>query len=131
MDIVVQEKLRWCSDALDANLPYQQKTKSGSVVVIPWSDFVDNRALRASPQIYFDVYKETFDYLHACEPGSLINVGVHSHVGGRPLMSAMFRKVLQYLTSFPDVWFPQHADVAQWMIDNKIENPTYASRFFG
>ena len=84
-----------------SNLPYQQKTKSGSVVVIPWSDFVDNRALRASPQIYFDVYKETFDYLHACEPGSLINVGVHSHFGGRPLMSAMFRKVLQYLSSFP------------------------------
>ena len=71
IDIVVQEKLVWCSDALDLNLPYRQKTKSGSVVVIPWSDFVDNRALRASPQIYFDVYKETFDYLHACEPGSL------------------------------------------------------------
>ena len=104
--------LRWCSDALDSNLPYRQKTKSGSVIVIPWSDFVDNRALRASPQIYFDVYKETFDYLHACEPGALINVGVHSHFGGRPLMSAMFRKVLQYLRSFPDVWFPQHADVA-------------------
>ncbi len=130
MDIVVQEKLVWCSDALDSNLPYQQKTKSGSVVVIPWSDFVDNRALRASPQIYFDVYKETFDYLHACEPGSLINVGVHSHFGGRPLMSAMFRKVLQYLKGFPDVWFPQHAEVAQWMLDNKIEHPTYASRFF-
>jgi peptidoglycan/xylan/chitin deacetylase (PgdA/CDA1 family) len=130
MDIVVQEKLTWCSDALDANLPYQQKTESGSVVVIPWSDFVDNRALRASPQIYFDVYKETFDYLHACEPGSLINVGVHSHFGGRPLMSAMFRKVLRYLSSFPDVWFPQHAEVAQFMLDNKIDNPSYASRFF-
>ena len=60
----------WCSDALDSNLPYQQKTKSGSVVVIPWSDFVDNRTLRASPRVYFEVYKEMFDYLHACEPGA-------------------------------------------------------------
>jgi allantoinase len=60
----------------------------------PVERFRRNRALRASPQIYFDVYKETFDYLHACEPGSLINVGLHSHFGGRPLMSAMFRKVL-------------------------------------
>jgi allantoinase len=55
---------------------------------------------------------------------------VHSHFGGRPLMSAMFRKVLQFLSSFPDVWFPQHHDVAQWMLDNKIDNPSYASRFF-
>jgi hypothetical protein len=45
-------------------------------------------------------------------------------------MSAMFRKVLQYLKSFPDVWFPQHHEVAQWMLDNKIERPTYAGRFF-
>lgn len=130
MDIVVQEGLRWCSDALDSNLPYRQKTRSGSVVVIPWSDFVDNRALRASPGIYYDVYKETFDYLHTCEPGSLINVAVHSHFGGRPLMAAVFRKVLQYLRGFPDVWFARHDEVAQWMIDSGVDNPTYASRYF-
>ena len=65
--------------------------------MIPWSEFVDNRALRASPRIYFDVYKDMFDYLHACEPGSLINIGIHSHFGGRPTMAAVFRQILEYL----------------------------------
>ena len=97
IDYLAEAKLAWCSDALDASVPYQQQTKSGKIVMIPWSEFVDNRALRASPRIYFDVYKDMFDYLHACEPGGLINIGVHSHFGGRPAMAAVFRQILEYL----------------------------------
>src|SRR4030095_9917342 len=82
MDYIVEAKLTWCSDSLDRSVPCVQKTKGGSIVLLPWSDFVDNRVLRTNPQIYFDVYRETFDYLHACEPGALLNLGVHSHFGG-------------------------------------------------
>jgi peptidoglycan/xylan/chitin deacetylase (PgdA/CDA1 family) len=131
MDFLVQEKLQWCSDALDANVPRQQKTTSGSIVVIPWSDFVDNRVLRASPRDFYDVYKDTFDYLYAHEPMGLINIGFHSHFGGRPLMTAMLRQVLGYCKGFPQVWFPLHREIAQWMIDENIEDPSYAKRFFG
>jgi peptidoglycan/xylan/chitin deacetylase (PgdA/CDA1 family) len=129
IDYLAEAKLAWCSDALDASVPYQQKTNAGTMVVIPWSDFVDNRALRASPHIYYDVYKDTFDYLYACEPGALLNIGIHSHFGGRPLMAAMFRKVLEYLKSHKDVWFAQHHEVAKWMVDQKIEDTAYPHRF--
>jgi peptidoglycan/xylan/chitin deacetylase (PgdA/CDA1 family) len=129
LDYLTEARLMWCSDALDSSVPYLQKTAAGSIVMIPWSDFVDNRALRASPQIYFDAYKETFDYLYACEPGALVNIGIHSHFGGRPLMTAMFRKVLEYFKSHKDVWFAQHHEVAKWMIDQRIENTAYAQRF--
>ena len=129
-DHLIQEGILWCSDALDASVPRQEKTKSGSLVLIPWSDFVDNRALRASPRIYFDVYKETFDYLYACEPGALINIGIHSHFGGRPMMAAMFRRILHYLRGFPEVWFPRHGEIARWMVAEGVENPSYASRLF-
>ena len=131
LDYLVQERIAWCSDALDASMPYRQNTRSGSIVMIPWSDFVDNRVLRGSPGVYFDVYKETFDYLHAHEPGALINIGVHSHFGGRPLMAAMFRKILEYLRSQQDVWFARHDEIAKWMDECKVDNPSYASRFFG
>ena len=97
--------------------------------MIPWSDFVDNRALRASPRIYFDVYKDMFDYLHACEPGALINLGVHSHFGGRPAMTAMFRQILEYFRGQKDVWFAHHHEVAKWMTEQSIENTSYAARF--
>jgi allantoinase len=130
LDHLVQEKLAWCSDVLDASMPYRQNTSSGSIVMIPWSDFVDNRALRASPRIYYDAYKDTFDYLHAHEPGALINLGIHAHFGGRPLMAVMFRQILDYLRSQKDVWFARHDEIAQWMNDRKTDNPSYASRFF-
>ena len=70
-----------------------------------------------------------FDYLHACEPGALINLGVHSHFGGRPLMAAMFRKILEYFRGHKDVWFAHHHEVAKWIVDQKIEDTSYATRF--
>src|SRR6185437_9600291 len=69
VEYLAEAKLAWCSDALDSSVPYQQTTRSGKIVMIPWSEFVDNRAPRASPRIYFAAYKAMFDYLRACEPG--------------------------------------------------------------
>jgi peptidoglycan/xylan/chitin deacetylase (PgdA/CDA1 family) len=127
---LAEAKLTWCSDALDASVPYQQQTKNGKIVMLPWSEFVDNRALRASPRVFFDAYKDTFDYLHACEPGGLINIAVHSHFGGRPMMSAVFRQILEYFRSHKkDVWFAHHRDVAKWIVEQKFDDTSYATRF--
>jgi peptidoglycan/xylan/chitin deacetylase (PgdA/CDA1 family) len=130
IDYLVEAELMWTSDCLDSSVPHRQKTRTGTIVVIPWSDFVDNRVLRTAPQIYFDVYKNTFEYLNACEPGALLNLGIHSHFGGRPLMAAMFRKTLDYLKSQSGVWFAQHHEVARWLIERKVEDMSYRSRFF-
>ena len=129
LDYLAEAKLAWCSDALDASVPYPRKTASGSIVMIPWSEFVDNRALRASPRIFFDVYKDTFDYLRACEPGGLINIGIHSHFGGRPAMAAVFRQLLDHLRGHKDVWFAHHRDVAKWIVEQKFEDTSYPTRF--
>jgi peptidoglycan/xylan/chitin deacetylase (PgdA/CDA1 family) len=130
LNFLAQEKIRWCCDALDASLPYRRQTPQGSVVMIPWSDFVDNRVLRASPLDLFSVYKETFDYLHAHEPMGLLHIGFHCHFGGRPMMAAMLHKVLRYLQGFPNVWFARHSEIAQWYDDQNIDDPSYARRFF-
>ena len=63
------------------------------------------------------------------EPGALINLGVHSHFGGRPLMAAMFRNILEYFRGHKDVWFAQHHEVAKWIVEQKIEDTSYAKRF--
>ena len=46
------------------------------------------QALRASPLDFYDVYRETFDYLHAHEPMGMLPLAMHCHWGGRPLMAA-------------------------------------------
>jgi peptidoglycan/xylan/chitin deacetylase (PgdA/CDA1 family) len=129
-DFLVQENVFWCCDMLDGSVPKRKETKSGSIMLLPWSDFVDNRVLRASPRNFFDVYKDTFDYLYTHEPMGFINLGFHGHFGGRPLMIAMLRQVLQYFQGFHDVWFARHGEIAQWMTDAKVEEPSYARRFF-
>jgi peptidoglycan/xylan/chitin deacetylase (PgdA/CDA1 family) len=128
---LVEEKIAWCADALDVSMPYLHKTSSGSITMLPWSDFVDNRVLRQSPNVYFDVYKATFDYLSAHEPGGMMHIGIHSHFGGRPLMSAAFQRVLDYLKGQSGVWFARPDEIVTHIAAQGIENSSYAKRFFG
>ena len=120
----------WHGDYNDEDLPRLVHTDAGTIVALPHTDFADNRVLRQNPRAYFDVYKDTFDYLHAHEPGALINLTIHCQFGGRPLIAAMFADILQYLTGFPDVWFPRHDALARWFRDSGIDKVPYAARFF-
>lgn len=113
-ELLVKEGLTWHCDALDTSLPRIHKTPSGKIVALPWSDFVDNRVLRASPRDYYDAYTDTFEYLYSQERLGLINIGIHGHFGGRPLMSAMFLKVLGHLSGFSDVWLATHGEIVDW-----------------
>jgi len=113
-ELLVKEGLRWHCDALDTSLPRIHKTPSGAIVALPWSDFVDNRVLRASPRDYYDAYADTFEYLYSQERLGLVNIGIHGHFGGRPLMSAMFSKVLEHLSGFSDVWLATHGEIVDW-----------------
>jgi hypothetical protein len=60
----------------------------------------------------------------------LIHIGFHSHFGGRPLMTAMFDKLLAFLRAQPDVHVPGHAALAQWILERRGDELSYANRFF-
>jgi hypothetical protein len=98
---------------------------------LPVSDFADNRVLRASPRDFFEVYKDTFDYLREQEPMSMLPLAMHCHWGGRPLMAAMLNKILQYMKEFPDVWFATSGEIADWCLQQGVEALPYKDRFFG
>jgi hypothetical protein len=59
----------------------------------------------------------------------LVHVAIHGHFGGRPLMSAVFSKVLRHLSSFSDVWFATHAEIAQWFVGLGVEQISPQQRF--
>jgi allantoinase len=129
-ELLVEEGVKYYADALDSSMPRREKTASGEIVALPWSEFVDNRVLRASPRDFFDVYKDSFDYLYAHEPAGILHLGIHCHFGGRPLVAAQFHKLLRYFSEFTDVWFPTHLELAQWFLDQKVESAPFAQRFF-
>jgi peptidoglycan/xylan/chitin deacetylase (PgdA/CDA1 family) len=128
-DLLVAEGVKYYADALDCSLPRREKTASGEIVALPWSEFVDNRVLRASPRDFFDVYKDSFDYLYAHEPAGLLHLGIHSHFGAW-LRGIARHKLLRYFSEFTDVWFPTHRELVQWFVDQKVEGVPYAQRFF-
>jgi peptidoglycan/xylan/chitin deacetylase (PgdA/CDA1 family) len=115
-NLLAQEGFLWHGDYNDTDLPYLLETSHGKLVAIAHSDFTDNRTLRSSPRDFYNVYKDTFDYLYKHESPSLINLTVHTHFGGRPMMSAMLYELLCYMKGFSDVWFARHDEVARWTL---------------
>jgi len=47
----------------------------------------------------------------------MINLTVHAHFGGRPLISAVVAEALKYMKGFSGVWFARHDEMARWVID--------------
>jgi len=120
----------WYGDALDCSLPKLVPTPSGEIVALPWCEFVDNRVLRASPRDFYDVYQDSFDYLYDAEPMALVHIALHSHFGGRPLISAQFAKLLRYFSGFSDVWMARHDELADWFRNAGPGDLSYRNRFF-
>jgi hypothetical protein len=96
---------------------------------VPATIFCSGRC--GTPRTFFDVYKDTFEYLREHEPMGLLHIGFHSHFGGRPLMTAMFDKLLGFLQAQPEVHFPGHNPIARWMLERAGDELSYANRFFG
>jgi peptidoglycan/xylan/chitin deacetylase (PgdA/CDA1 family) len=119
-DHLAQAGFLWHGDYNDTDLPYVRDTGHGKLVAIAHSDFTDNRTLRSSPRDFYNVYKDTFDYLYRHESPSLINLTVHAHFGGRPMMSAMLYELLRYMKGFPGVWFARHDEVARWTLEQAL-----------
>jgi allantoinase len=128
--ILADEGFLWYGDYNHVDLPFVVAVGQKSIVALPHTDFADHRVLRQNPRDWFDVYKDTFDYLYANEPTSYLNITVHCHFGGRPLIAAQVDKILKYIRGFADVWIVRHDELAQWVLENRIDEWSNQDRFF-
>lgn len=122
--------LKWTCDVTYADLPIRIHTPHGVIAGVPTTDFSDNRVMRASPRDLFDAYKGTFDYLSENEQMSLLVLVIHCQFGGRPLMTAVVREILEYIRKSPDVWFARHEELASWALAEGIDEHSYRERYF-
>jgi peptidoglycan/xylan/chitin deacetylase (PgdA/CDA1 family) len=129
-ELVAQAGFLWYGDYNNIDLPFCVQTAKGPLVALPHSDFADHRVLRGSPRDWFDVYKDTFDYLYANEPTAFLNITVHCHFGGRPLIAAQIDRILKYIRGFSGVWLVRHDELAEWVKANNIAEWTNQQRFF-
>jgi peptidoglycan/xylan/chitin deacetylase (PgdA/CDA1 family) len=127
-NFLTEEGLLWHGDARDTDLPRLIKADAGNIVHIPGSDFTDHRVLRSSTMDLWDIYKETFDYLYLRESPAFLALSMHSHFGGRPMVSAVFDKIFKYMHQYPDVWFASYEEIATWIAEHGFSPETYARR---
>jgi peptidoglycan/xylan/chitin deacetylase (PgdA/CDA1 family) len=128
-DFLAQEGVLWWGDLKDIDLPKIVETKHGDLVAIPVCEFTDNRTLRGTPRDFFDVNRDTFDYLYRYEPMSVLNIIVHCQWGGRPPIMAHFRKLLEYMSQHPDVWFTTPTEIAEWFLQQARVDLSYSNRY--
>lgn len=129
-ELIAEAGFLWYGDYNNIDLPFCVETKKGPLVALPHTDFADHRVLRANPRDWFEVYKDTFDYLYANEPMSFLNITLHCHFGGRPLMAAQLDAILKYIKGQKDVWIVRHDELAEWVKANRISEWTNEQRFF-
>ncbi len=128
-EVLAREGLLWHGDYNYLDLPCRIKTADGSIVAIPHSDYADNRVLRGAPRDFYQCYRDMFDYLYRDEPNAFINITVHGHFGGRPLISAVLDELLTYMKGHAGVWFARHDELARWVNQQQIEDIPYPGRF--
>jgi peptidoglycan/xylan/chitin deacetylase (PgdA/CDA1 family) len=126
--LIAEAGLLWYGDYNNIDIPFCVHTENGSLVALPHTDFADHRVLRANPRDWFEVYKDTFDYLYAKERAPYLNITLHCHFGGRPLMAAQLDRILQYVRGFPGVWIVRHDELAQWVMDQRLPEWTNKDR---
>jgi allantoinase len=129
-ELLTAAGFRWYGDYNHIDLPFCVERGNGTIVAFPHTDYADHRVLRGNPRDWYDVYKDTFDYLYQNEPTAFLNLTVHCHFGGRPLMAAMFDRILKYFAGFPDVWMVRHDHLAEWVLDHRIAEWTNRERFY-
>jgi peptidoglycan/xylan/chitin deacetylase (PgdA/CDA1 family) len=126
--ILAEAGLLWHGDERDVDLPRLVDTTHGAIVQIPSSDFTDNRTLHGSPMTLWHIYRSTFDYLIKHEPPAFLALSLHCHYGGRPLVAAVFDRILTYIGGHPDVWFATYGEIARWVHDQGFVPETFARR---
>lgn len=111
--LLAESGYQWIGDYNDEELPYVRSTAGGPLVALMHSDFTDVRGAMAGPRCYRDVHTDIFDYLLTAPGSGILNLTIHAHVGGRPLLATMFDQILQHVKqSSGDVWIATHQQIA-------------------
>ncbi|MFE0019509.1 polysaccharide deacetylase family protein [Amycolatopsis sp. NPDC059021] len=117
-DLLAEAGYTWTGDYNDHELPQVVPTPAGPLVAIMHSEFSDVR-FSGTPRAFLDVHTDLLDHVLSAPSPGILNVTVHAHVGGRPLLSDMFDRLLGQIDKHrDDVWLATHQQVAELILDN-------------
>ncbi|QWF78380.1 polysaccharide deacetylase family protein [Amycolatopsis sp. CA-230715] len=117
-ELLAEAGYTWSGDYHDHELPRVVPTPAGPLVAIMHSEYSDVR-FSGAPRAFLDVHTDLLDHVVSAPGPGILNVTVHAHVGGRPLLSDMVDRLLDRIDEHrDDVWLATHQQVADLILDN-------------
>ena len=112
------------SDIYNDDLPYYVKAKGKNFLLIPYTPdandfhYFSNRF--SNSEEFYQYLKDSFDVMYdeGKKNPTLMNVGIHVRISGRPGRTAAVDKFLRYVRSKPKVWVARRVDIAQWWLEH-------------
>ncbi|MCP8896591.1 allantoinase PuuE [Shinella daejeonensis] len=122
VDLITEEGgFSYVSDSYADDLPYWHEHAGRRQLVIPYAlDTNDMRFATAQGfncgDQFFSYLKDTFDTLHAegaAGRASMMNIGLHCRLAGRPGRTAALARFVDYVRSHEKAWIARRIDIAE------------------
>lgn len=126
--ILEEEGIQWLGDFSCDDFPFHIEVEGSPIVIKPaLLEFANDLSLVISPknppEVLFQYFKASFD--RAYQEGlqgspKVVDLVVHSHFSGRPMLIDVIEQCLKYAMGFPDVWFCTGKDIAQQYLSTQM-----------
>jgi peptidoglycan/xylan/chitin deacetylase (PgdA/CDA1 family) len=115
-ELLAGEGLSWFGDVFDTDLPYRLPTASGDIVAIPLQMELNDLPLAMrfgrQPQEMVTAFDYLLDRAVALDEHVLLDVTVHTHLGGRVGWAGAYAQMLERAVARADLWVPTRGELA-------------------
>lgn len=105
------------SDSYADELPYYVENH----LVIPYSLDCNDFRFTTTPgfsnsQQFYEQLMATFHYLYQEKRLSIMTIGLHPRLSGKPARCQALKQFLEYITSYEDLWISRRIDIADYWL---------------
>jgi allantoinase len=119
-DLLAEAGFLYYSDFFHDDQPFPVRVQSGKLISLPYSLEINDVPIFATAhegEEFVKIVRRQFDRLYL-EGGRVMCVALHPAILGQAQRARYVEQALQYITSFPDVWFATGAEIAAYYMQH-------------
>lgn len=118
-DLVAEAGIQYYCDLYHDDQPFPVRTRSGSLISLPYSMHVNDVVLHLSGADggdFADVVTDEFETLYAESErgGRVLCIACHPYISGQPHWIDAFERALRHVASHDDVWLATGSEISDW-----------------
>ena len=123
--LLVEKGFLYHMDDYSDAMPFWDFVDGKAILIIPYA--VDSNDMKMwtdpayTPEQWYEYAKNTFDqlYLEACNNPRMMSLGIHLRIIGRPGRFIWFKRFIEYIKEFDDVWICTRKEIVEhWSRQN-------------